>query len=302
VPADLYRDANLGIRARLAELDARIREREGEVTEAFWSSLDPGVRERFASMRERIEVTASRTASFEDLAHAERALAGYLDELERLIAGLPALEEEWRALPDAVPDPPPPQSTFPAGSNMPSTEERNELFRTFAATVRERDREAEIVGDSRHSLVARFHDYEAPFSLRANAHTNGKGQIMEVSMWLVTSVARATPRLTVRHESLALTFGKLFGIKHEIEVGDPSFDGLFLIEGARDAALRLLSAHVQSLLLTLSRFDIPTLEILPEERLASLRWRFSPAAKALDAAVRVLASLRDARSEVQFRR
>ena len=71
--------------------------------------------------------------------------------------------------------------------------------------------------------------------------------------------------------------------------------------GAKEAALRLLSPNVRGQLLALSRFDVPTLEIDPPRRLASLAWRFAPAPKALDAAVRVLASIRETHAEVRFR-
>jgi hypothetical protein len=52
----------------------------------------------------------------------------------------------------------------------------------------------------------------------------------------------------------------------------------------------------------LSRFDVPTLHVDPASRTASLQWRFEPAPKALEAAVRVLVAVRDCRPRVQFRR
>jgi hypothetical protein len=299
MPADLYRDASLGIRARLGELESKIREREGEVTDAFWASLEPEVRDKLRAMRGALEVV-QRDAGLDELARAEGRLAAYLDELARWIAKLPAMEEEWQELPDVVPDPPPPREV--GFLHQPSSEERSALERAFSAVVRERDRDAVIVLDRRRSLLARFRDRGAPYALRATAYTNGNGgQIAEVGMWLVTSVARGAPRLLVRHESLVMSFGKALGIKHEVEVGEPSFDGLFLIEGAKEAALRLLSPNVRGHLMTLARYDVPTLEIHPPHRIAELRWRFEPQAKALDAAVRVLSAIRDTRPVVQFR-
>lgn len=59
---------------------------------------------------------------------------------------------------------------------------------------------------------------------------------------------------------------------------------------------------MRALLLALARFDVPTLEIAPPERVASLRWQFEPAPPALDAAVRVLASIREADAHVRFSR
>ena len=174
------------------------------------------------------------------------------------------------------------------------------MERKLVATVRDRDRHATVIKDGARTCIARFRDKDAPFALRATAYTNGNGQIAEVGMTLVTSVPRAMPRLLVRHETLVLSVGKVLGLKHEIEVGEPSFDGLFLIEGAPEAVTRLLVPPVRMQLMALSRFDIPTLEIDPPRRLASIRWRFEPQPRALDAAVRVLAAMRETTPDLRF--
>jgi len=297
---DLYRDAHFGLRARIAELEARIEARESEVTETFWESLAPALRERLAELRSSQVLASSAPAddSLEKLTRTEALLSASLDELERLIATLPATEAEWSFLPDHVADPPEPKFSFRDGA--PSEEEATAIFRQFSAMVRERDREAEIL-DVNPMYLARFRERGAPFALRATLYTQGNGQVPEVGMWLVTSIPRALPRLVVRHETLVLSLGKVLGLKHEVEVGDTSFDGLFLIEGKKEAADLYLVPAVQAQLLALSRFDIPTLDVDPKARTASLRWRFEPAPKALDAAVRVLTAVRESRPSVRFR-
>src|SRR4051812_20081293 len=137
MPADLYRDASLGIRARLGELESKIRERESELTDAFWASLDGEVRERLHAMRGALDVVQSH-AGLDALARAEGRLATYLEELDRWIAKLPAMEEEWRELPDVVADPP--ASRDSGILHLPSEEERALLERSLTAVVRERDR------------------------------------------------------------------------------------------------------------------------------------------------------------------
>lgn len=294
MPADSYRDAQVGIRARLADLEGRIREREAEVTRAFWDSLDAHVRERLSSLRDALSLVTSD--SFEELARAEGQLATYETELERWIARLPTIEEEWIAVPDGVPDPPPDGDAGP----ILSPAHGREFVRSFESMVRERDRSAELVVDGWWACLARFTDRGVPFALRGAALANGNGQLADVSMQLVTSIPRATPRLTLRHETLLMAFGKALGVKHEIEVGDTSFDGLFLIEGSRLGAERFLVPSIRAHLLALARFDVPTLEVDPPSRIASLRWRFEPAPKALEAAVRVLSFIREAHTEVCF--
>src|SRR5688572_12572064 len=141
MPADSYRDAQVGIRARLGDLESRIREREAEVTDDFWESLDPHVRERLSLLRDALSLLGSD--SFEELARAEGQLATYDGELDRLIARLPAIEEEWLAVPDGVPDPPPDGDAGP----ILSPSEGRDFVRTFESLVRDRDRHAEIVVD-----------------------------------------------------------------------------------------------------------------------------------------------------------
>jgi hypothetical protein len=293
---DLYRDAYVGIRARLAELDARIQDREAEVTEAFWETVSDELREQLEYLRSGRELAGAE--SLDDLARGETMLTAYLDELEKLISRLPSVEAEWREVPNDVPDPPESRVSFRYGS--PTEEAESSFLRHFTAMVRERSREAEVI-DKSPMYRARFRDNDAPFALRATLYVQN-GQVAEVGMWLVTSIARALPSLIVRHETLVLSVGKFLGIKHEVEVGEPSFDGLFLIEGSKEAAELYLTPGVRTQLLALSRFDIPTLHVDPPSRTASLRWRFEPAPKALDAAIRILTAVRDSRASVRFRK
>lgn len=299
MPSDLYRDAHLGIRSRLTELKTRIRDREAEVTDAFWRSLDDRVRDRLTEGRAGLALIDED--SFDQLARAEAMLSSYLDEIDRLIARLPLLEAEWHELPDEVSDPP---RQAPVGLFAPRTLFPPygiwELYERFESTVRDRDREATIRHDGA-GFVARFRDLDAPFAFRATVHAASQ-TTGELGLSLVTSVRRAMPRLCVRHETLVLSLGKALGLKREVEVGEPSFDGLFLIEGEADDVHRLLVPSVRAQLLALARFDIPTLEIMPDARMASLKWLFEPTQGALEAAIRVLASVRDWSPEVRFRR
>jgi hypothetical protein len=92
------------------------------------------------------------------------------------------------------------------------------------------------------------------------------------------------------------------GFRHEVEVGDASFDGLFSIQASKRDVSRFLVPNVRAHLMALARFDVPTLEIDPERRLASLTWFFEPAVNAIDAAMRALALVRETPSEICFRR
>jgi hypothetical protein len=168
--------------------------------------------------------------------------------------------------------------------------------------VREAASNAEIVDEGSRSCLARFRHRDAPFVLRASALATERGHVREVAMHLVTSVARAAPRLVVKHESLFSAVRKVLFPHHEVEVGDASFDGLFFVEGARNDVRQFLGPKVRASLLALSRFDVPTLEIDPSRQRASLSWFFEPAVSAVQAAVRTLIAIRDTPMAVCFRR
>lgn len=299
MPAHLYRDAFVGIRARLTDLDVRIREREALLTKAFWNHLEPYVRERLDELRAGVELIGSH--SLDELARAEGLLTAYLDELDSWIARAPALEEAWLEVPTDVEDPPPLSEPQAWRTRLSPTDGRD-FVRAFDVAVHETANEVEIIQEDSWSCLARFRRRNAPFSLRASAVATDAGKLSAVSMQLVTSVARATPRLTVKHESLLAAVGKAMGLRQEVEIGDASFDGLFLIQGAKEDAIRFLVPKVRSFLMALARFDVPTLEIEPARRIASLAWCFEPVGDAIDAAVRTLAMIREMPRVIAFRR
>jgi hypothetical protein len=54
--------------------------------------------------------------------------------------------------------------------------------------------------------------------------------------------------------------------------------------------------------MTLARYDVPTLEIDPPRRTASLSWLFEPAVTAIEAALRTLTVIREVPATISFRR
>ncbi|HVJ93676.1 MAG TPA: hypothetical protein VM580_27930, partial [Labilithrix sp.] len=177
-----------------------------------------------------------------------------------------------------------------------------EFLRTFDAAVRETASDVQIVENGWWSSVARFRYRDAPFVLRASALTTEGGKLGEVMMQLVTSVSRAAPKLLVKHESLFAAVTKAMGWRDEVELGDASFDGLFLVRGAERDVHRVLAPNVRSFLMALARFDVPTLEIDPPRRMASLSWCFEPAVNAIKAALQTLTVIRETPATVCFRR
>ena len=291
-----YRDAHVGLRARLGDLEARIRAREAELTPAFWTSLDPYVRERL--QHARAALAHIRSDSLAVLSEAEARLSAYAEELDGWVNRAPQLAERWREIPDDIEDPPVPRLSGLPLAPAPSSEYAVQ----FRAAVREVATDAELLRTSPRCMVARFRSRGAPFVLRAMAKATWNGQLRESGMQLLTTVARATPKLIVKHESLFVAVRKTMSLWRDVETGDASFDGLFVVDGEESDAQRVLIPKVRAALLALARFDVPTLRIEPSRCEASLSWSFEPAAKAITAAIRALVGIREIPATVSFRR
>ena len=297
--AELYRDANLGIRARAEELVVRIREREGQLTEAVWDNVAKDVLARKGDTIEALDLLhAGKDLSFEEVARIEGELSAWVEELDRMIDAMPAMEAEWGICPDDVADPPLPKTAAVLGY----PEALAELRTMFESIVHARHPLATFGRTNAASFVARFRERDTPISMRATALWASELGVQEVQMSMQTSVRRSMPRLSLRHETFFITFSKAFGVRQEIEIGEPSFDGLFLIQGDARAAKAFLTPTTRALLLGLARFDVPTLEIDPPARIARISWQFEPHTKAFENALKVLLAVRDLESEVHFLR
>ena len=169
--------------------------------------------------------------------------------------------------------------------------------------VRERARDAEIVEREPGCILHVSATEAAPFALRATLYTQGNGQVAEVAMWLVTSIPRALPRLVVRHETpRAVRSARRSGSSTRSRSASRRSTACSSSRARRRQRTSSSAARCSAQLLALSRFDIPTLDVDPTARTASLRWRFEPAPKALDAAVRdPHARSRASRPSVRFR-
>ena len=160
---DLYRDANVGLRARLADLSARILDREEEVTDDFWVTISVEERERLDELREGLDLVASE--DLEELARAESLLTAYATELDALLDGIPLLEADWSAVPDDVPSVP--VSERPWRIGYLREDAAHVIARDCEAMVRELDRAATFETDGSLAWVARFEYLECPFGRSA---------------------------------------------------------------------------------------------------------------------------------------
>lgn len=302
-----YRDANAALRGRLAEISLQVQQIRGQLSEAYWSAFDAETRERAARL------DALSKASFADLAldamtAAEQQLTSYLRELQERVQRLPELEASWwQALPDDVQAPIEQRKFWSMGWQMAWS--AREIEKAFLQLVRSLDPEAQLSKTS-HSLEARYRRDGAPFFWRLSASINKNGEPMELASELTTSVRRSLPSLTLQSESFASTITKAVGLRRELEVGELSFDGQFLINGdrslpaeqQREQVMPLLDAPLRAAILALAKFDVPSLSLEPSVPRAVLRWRYpelDPRVHALAEAI--LLQLREHPGTVQLR-
>jgi hypothetical protein len=282
----IYRDPLEAVRARVQEREAEVLDREERMSERLVAALPPALAKRLGALRGRRR--AAQT--FEELAEAEGRLSAYRDALDEALALAPSVEAELREVPATVPDPIPSYGP-PLRSSAWAAPSHEDVAERLEALVRPRDPRARIeMREEQGTVVARFREHDAPFSLVCRC-----GEDAEVYNALAASVARGSPRLSVRPETWGRTLTKMLGLTRDVRIGEPggeaSFDGLFVVDAEREVAARFLRRSVRRALVDLAYFDVPTLQIEPG--VATVRWRFEPDARALAEAVRVLLWVRE---------
>jgi hypothetical protein len=289
----VYRDPSEGLRARLADLVKQVQRRETTATVIFWSCLAQEHVKRLHGLRAAAFKIQRQAASFTEISRAIEALESYLTALDDLLAQADKREAELCALPEEPPTVRPWISQSAEPSN--SSEQAEVVERVYGALKRQ----ISSLDPGHHwdlrwtasqvQVRTRFRADDTPLLLD-HVHTFSSPQRSTFRLFpdhlvITTGVARATP-------SLRLSPAGLFGGWRGIKLGDPSFDGMFVVIAERDHARLLLTRDVRTDLLTIARFEIPSLRV--ESMAATLSWRFEPKVKAVAAAIRVLAALRRA--------
>jgi hypothetical protein len=300
-----YRDGSLGMRARVAAQALEVAELHARLTPAFWERMPVDVAERLRALRCGAPADNADQA---ELARSEAALDAYRSALEQAIVQVPTVLADLVALPDAAPTPGldlPGWAVFfgtpraPTWGNVPTKEE----VRALGAGLHK------ALGGSRYegvsfetvglTTLAHFRSRGAPFAIGTAPAFNSDGHKEGAQVALATSVAQATPRLLLRAETWGDDVLKSIGLRSEMELGDMTFDGLFLVQGD-PAARGLLTAETRAGLVFLAKYDVPRLVV--EHGEARLHWRWEPDAVMIDAAVQVLAAIRKAPAQVAMLR
>jgi hypothetical protein len=293
--AGIYRDALIGLRARIADIALVAEERERRFAPDLWPHLPLDLRERLEALR---EAHHAHDDSMGELARAERDGSEYLELLERALALAPELEVRLRAVPASAPELHRRALGLPVFVGRAVVEEAlAETRAVLHRVVARHDPSARVHALEDHAFSAELRAHGAPIALLVECFVHPE-RPFEPVVQVATGVPEGTPRLHVAPETWTHAFARTMGLRARATTGDEGFDGRFVIEGDPFPARVLLGADVRAALLTIAREDVP--DLLVESGVALVSWSFEPSDRALDAALFALGRLRTAEFEVHL--
>jgi hypothetical protein len=291
VDGGIYRDALLGLRARLAELDVRIAEREGQMSPSLTTFLPAELQERLGTLGAARSRTSEGEDSFEGLSRAEEQSVAYLAAMDDALARIPELERELRKLPRTAPRLARRPSHVPLSLAYMVSELVTTVSAVLSRVVTRHDPTARVDALEGIAFAARFQALETPIALLVECFVRSD-RPMEPGVRVATSVPRGAARVRVAPDSWGESMMRSLGLSSAIVTRDPDFDGRFLVDGDAGQVSCLLTAPVRSGLLAIAKDDVP--ELVVEDGSAVLSWSFEPTERSLEAAFSILARVRAA--------
>jgi len=284
----VYRDATEAARHRLREAHDRLGALDQRVTDALVERLPEDLRNPLSRAREE-GLGVPELNSADAVRTAEQRLA----RLEALYAQItelsPELERAYHELPDAVQEDVLKRNYNPLlHGHQISNADLKLLHRELPRRIRQLDPSAQLhATPSRPLLDATFRFEGAPFFLTtfSGGHRGG-----EIEITLATGIRSSTPPLRMRPEQFSHAITKAMGIHRDAQLDNIEIDSRFLIDATNEDARALLTDEVLTALMSLARFDIPTLEI--EAGHAIIRWCFDPFTARLRTAATPLLAIR----------
>jgi hypothetical protein len=280
-----YRGSSEAIVEQIASLDARIGDVERSFTESFWGEVAPGLGLDPPARREAVGAGSGPDELLAALSQRESRL----EALERIVAGFAAGEEAWRTPPEGAP----PAQTAPY--DFVTTVNRalsgvDVNRRAFAALVEQLFPGTTLERPTTHALAATVRFEGELFSLTYQPFISSGDKSWAPELVAAVTMPPGAPRLQLEPQTTGREILAAFGLIADVEVGDPDFDGMFLVKGDYDEAKAALGPDVRKALLVLAHVDIPSLFVGPG--LAWVRWRYGLSESAVTTALAALRSLR----------
>lgn len=283
-----YRDEGTGLAARLVGLRDDVDRSEKRLPPPAWRYLPASVALDLERLRAAVPREPPTTM---DAAQAlEAALEAYKARLVVAIEAAREIEPRVGVAPDSAPALEPNHGFGPLARFAEAASRfgiggwlarLDATFRDFEAIVSRRFPDARFDAPCASARRAMVRAGGAPICFLIEVPPFRGGGSDSVELRAATHVALAVPRIELTPESL---------MGRDIEVGDPTFDGLFDVLASPDDAQRVLVAEVRSALVRLAWHDVPTVAI--GDGRAEIAWTYEPTRDALDDAARALVALR----------
>jgi hypothetical protein len=285
VSGGAYRDEAAGLAARLEGLRDDVHRSEKRLPPEVWRYLP--VAEAAALQVLRAAVPREMPTTLEAAHLLELALEAYRARLELAIEAARDLEPRIGIAPDSAPELVPRHAfgrvaRFIYEFGVSGWRDRiEEAFAGFEAIVTRRFPGARFDSPCHFARRTTVRAHDAPVCLIVEVPPFRGTRGDAVEMRAATHVALAVPRVELSPESM---------LGHDIEVGDPTFDGLFDVVASPEDARRVLVAEVRAALVRLAWHDVPTVAI--GDGHAEIAWTYEPTRDAIEDASRALAALR----------
>lgn len=262
-----YRTDASAIARERARLLARLRDLEARFTDVFWQELAPDLGlARFGG--------AGALGAGPALAPSHEGCGGASDELSLIARSVERLEgvvRRWRAIERRWARP---------GTSAP----HGEGSRTGAG-----DATAEAVV-AREQLEAMLRALRPRMPVDVRVRPNGA---LRVHWAVATSAPRGAGTVRIEPERLLDDLRKMAGVLTDIEVGDPRFDGVFLVRGHETTVRRVLDGETRRTLLRLGARSADV-RVELDGGVAAVRLHAAPERGLVEDALVVLRRLRSA--------
>jgi hypothetical protein len=260
----------------------RAAEREELLTRALERELPAKLRARLQSARDQAMNEAN---DLEAVREREQALDLYREVIDQALARAPHIDRRINRLPRTYPDRIPPRHPY----FYP------DIYSPIVESLRSRvHREVERLAPDAtfHDRVPRYFDTQLePYAVEACFVLDAMPLRLHVVVWtmqspgsapsysipvtagfsLLTLVRKSVPSLSLEPEAWHRSLLKALRLKNDVIIGDTEVDRLFIIDGDRDEAQRVLREGLCAALLEMARVEVPRLAI--GDGLARLEWR-----------------------------
>ena len=289
-----YRDSRAALLERLRHTRSRVVAIEGTLTPIFWSEVAPG-----RGITPPRETDPPLGDSMDALHEAVAVELGRLSILEQAVKEIDRIEGDLRTPAEVVPRCQPRREVSEAEEEALSDSSGLDLENLRAALA---ETTSDAVFDDASSMAVRvsanIEGLPVEMLYDSVARWNSKRPSTRITMQ--TTVSQLSGELVVTPQGLKDDLLGAFGLHDEVVLDQGSFDGIFVIRAEEAVARILLTDEVRAALLSLSREDVPTLEV--GEGLARISWSYEPNARCLRVGARALGALRAAPPAKSLRR